>query len=82
MVRVVGKFFAAARDITQYRGNGLLFQVHDSKAYGAGCLLKVYADDGSDDAALDTVQCFGPDARQRIILAVERYLSSPAPVLR
>lgn len=83
MVRVMGKFFAAARGVTMYRGNGLLFQVHDSKAFGeVGCVLKVYNDDSTDDAALDVVQCFGPDARQRIILAIERYLHSPAPVPR
>ena len=83
MVRVMGKFFAEARGITMYRGNGLLFQVHDSKTFGeVGCILKVYSDDDTDDAVLDIVQCFGPAARQRIILAIERYLHSPAPVLR
>ena len=80
MVRVVGKFFASARGLTQYRGNGLLFQVHDTVADDNKCALFVFADDGSDDAALDTVQCFGSDARQRILQAVERFLHYPAPV--
>lgn len=80
MVRVVGKFYKCARELTEYRGNGLLLQVHDTVADDNKCWLHVYVDDGSDDAPRDIVQCFGPDARQRIILAVERFLQYPAPV--
>ena len=85
MVRVVGKFYKCARELTEYCGNGLLFQVHDTVADDGKCWLHVYADDGSDDdgsddAPRDIIQCFGSDARQRILQAVERYLSYPAPV--